>query len=135
MTPEQKLADYARDYDNFLTEYKHLVTSYREANTEAARAEAAYKSGHAQAVLRHKASRDRMSQAEAETRADADEDMFYLHFAKLTTRSDVDGYYQDMFRMSEQMKGVRALVDAIREVMRSERVSDSFHASGYTGAA
>jgi hypothetical protein len=109
-------------------EYELRADSAEQVYTDAARAEAAYKHQRARAVLRHKLSGDRMSVAEAEIRADAQDDIAELHQRRLTTQAASDALKAKLTQMREQnANGRTAVVD--------ERAVDTIHARGHSGAA
>lgn len=124
-TPVQRLTSYALAYEK-------SADDYRQVALDAAAAEADHKAQRAKAILRFKASREpgeqRISQAEAETRAEADDNVAGLYLARLTTAALVDAHRQKLFQM-------KTMTEVARTVVASDRVADQFHANGMTGAA
>lgn len=108
--------------------YEMAANEYQDIALLAAAAEAEHKSTRAKAILRHKAGEERMSQAEAETRADADDQVAELYMRRLTTAAIADSH-------REKLKQLREQVATGRTAVASERAADDFHARGLTGAA
>lgn len=109
-------------------EYQQKADEYREIAQAAARAEAEHKSKKAQAILRHKATAERMSMAEAETRADADPAIAALYFQRLTTAALADSHREKLRQLKEQIAYGRTYVATEREI-------DRMHAENRGGAA
>lgn len=87
----------------------------------AAHADAIYKRDRAKAVLRHKASQERMSQAEAETRADADDAVYELLVAKLVSAADSESH-------RDVLRHLREAEPSARTECATEREADRIHA-------
>lgn len=105
-------------------QYDIKANSADEVYTAAAEADANHKYAHARAVLCFKESGDRMSQGEAETRADADDDVARLYREKVVTRAKADALKAKLTQMREQQANCRtAAVD--------ERGVDESHTRGY----
>jgi hypothetical protein len=95
----------------------------------AAAAEADHKAARAKAILTAKASEtDRISHAEAEARAEADE-----HIAGLYRERLIAAALQDSHR--EKLRQLREQVATGRTAVTSEREVDKIHAIGLSGAA
>lgn len=108
--------------------YDLKADTAEEVYTAAGEADAEYKHRHAKAVLAFKESGERMSQAEAECRADADDDIAALYRDKMVTRAKADALKVKLAQMREQQaNGRTAVVD--------ERGVDEGHARGYGGHA
>lgn len=121
------MSEAAQHLGKVSREYELRAISAADVYTEAARAEAAYKNERAKAVYRHKMSGDRMSVAEAELRADAQDDICELLQARLVKAAAADGLKARLTQLREQnANGRTAVVD--------ERAADQFHANGYGGA-
>lgn len=88
----------------------------------AAHADAEYKRQRAKAVLRHKATRDRMSQAEAETRADADDQIHEAYVAKLVSAADSESH-------KDVLRHLREAEPSARTEVATEREADRIHAT------
>lgn len=117
----RRLGDVSRLYETKADECEQVYT-------DAARAESAYRHERAKAVLRHKESGERMSVAEAETRADADESVAQLYQDRLVKVAKADALKAKLSQLREQVAvGRTAVVD--------ERAADQFHARGYGGQA
>lgn len=109
-------------------EYQEKADSADQVYGAAARAEAGYKKARAKAVLRFKTDAERMSQAEAETRADADDEVARLHETYLVAKAAADALKAKLTQLREQnANGRTAVVD--------ERGVDELHGRGYGGAA
>lgn len=124
-TPIQRLTSYALAYEKAADEFPQLALN-------AAASEADHKSERAKAILRYKArveqGKQRMSQAEAESMAEADDTVADLYMARLTSAAIADAAKQKLFQL-------KTMVEVARTVVASERITDSNHASGFTGAA
>lgn len=84
----RRLGDVSRLYEQKADECEQVYT-------DAARAESAYKHERAKAVIRFKESGERMSVAEAETRADASDEVAALYQDRLVkTARDLATYVQ-----------------------------------------
>ena len=122
LTPLQRLGAVSRTYEQ-------MADSYRQVALDAAGAEAAHKSARARAILRFKASTsERISHAEAETRAEADDEIAGLYLARLSTAAIAESHRAKLHQLREQVATGRTAVVA-------ERAADGHHASGLTGAA
>ena len=108
-------------------EYERQADAYRDVALAAAAAEAEHKAKRAQAILRFKAEADRMSHAEAETRAEADETVAGLYRERLITAAKADSHREKLRQLREQ-------VGSGRTVVASEREVDRIHAGGWSGA-
>ena len=105
-------------------EYDVKANSADEVYTAAAEADANHKHAHAKAVLMFKESGERMSQGEAETRADADDEVARLYREKVVTRAKADALKAKLAQLREQQANCRtAAVD--------ERGVDESHTRGY----
>lgn len=117
----QRLGAVSRKYETKASEATDVYVA-------AARAEAAYKREHAKAALRFKESGERMSVAEAELRADADDGVSRLYEERLVLAATAEGHKHKLIQLREQnANGRTAVVD--------ERASDEIHARGYGGAS
>lgn len=117
----RRLGDVSRLYETKADECEQVYT-------DAARAESAYKHERAKAVIRFKESGERMSVAEAETRADASDEIAALYQARLVNAARADALKAKLAQLREQVAvGRTAVVD--------ERAADQFHARGYGGQA
>lgn len=114
----RRLGDVSRFYEQKADECEAVYTA-------AARAESAYKHERAKTVIRFKESGERMSVAEAETRADADEAVAQLYQDRLVKAAQADALKAKLSQLREQVAvGRTAVVD--------ERAADQFHARGAT---
>lgn len=98
--------------------YEAKANLTRDVYGEAARADAAHKHERAKAVLRHKASAERMSVAEAETRADADDTIAALYLAKLAASADAESLKDKLRQLKEREASCRTEVTTEREADR-----------------
>jgi hypothetical protein len=120
------MSESIRHLGNVSRAYELKADAADEVYTEAAEADANHKYAHARAVLLFKESGERMSQGEAETRADADDEVARLYREKVVTRAKADALKAKLTQMREQQANVRtAVVD--------ERGVDEGHARGYGG--
>ena len=109
--------------------YELAVDAYRQIALDAAAAEAEHKTARAKAILREKARDDvRMSQAEAEARAEADDDIAALYMRRMTTAAVADSHREKLRQLREQVATGRTAV-------ASERLQDQLHAENRVGAA
>jgi hypothetical protein len=109
-------------------EYELKARESEGIYTAAARAESAYKHEKAKRVIRFKESGEKMSVAEAETRADADDAIAELYQTRLVAQAVADAHKAKLAQLREQVAvGRTAVVD--------ERAADQFHSRGYGGAA
>lgn len=109
-------------------QYEKLVDEYRDVAINAAVAEAEHKTARAKAILRAKAGEERVSHAEAEARAEADDEIAALYLRRLTTAALADSHREKLRQLREQVATGRTAV-------ASERAADQLHAEGRTGAA
>ena len=120
-----RLVSYALAYERAANEFQALAV-------EAASSEAEHKAERAKAILRYKADAtkrgNRVSHAEAETAAEADDTVADLYMARLTSAAVADSARQRLFQLRE-------MVGVARTVVASDRAADMHHASGFTGAA
>lgn len=125
LTPLQRLGAVSRTYER-------MTDAYRQVALDAAAAEAAHKTARAKVILNVKAvakgESERISHAEAETRAEADDDVAALFLARLTSAALADSHREKLRQLREQVATGRTAV-------ASDRAADGHHASGYTGAA
>lgn len=121
MTALGRLGDVSRAYELAADEYRGIAQ-------RAAEAEAAHKAARAKAILRYKAAGERVSHAEAETRAEAEDEIAELFRDRLITAALADS-------AREKLRQLREQVATGRTAVASERAVDSFHAQGITGAA
>ena len=112
--------------------YELAVDAYRQIALDAAAAEAEHKTARAKAILAVKAQAKgesaRISHAEAETRAEADDTVAALFLARLTSAAVADSHREKLRQLREQVATGRTAV-------ASERLQDQLHADGRTGAA
>lgn len=105
--------------------YATMAAEYGPIAVAAAEAEAAHKNARAKAVLRFKASEERMSMSEAETRAEADDEVAGLCRRRLLTAAVADAHRARLAQLKEQTAVGRSYVT-------SERAADQLHATGQT---
>lgn len=125
LTPLQRLGAVSRTYER-------LTDGYRQVALDAAAAEAAHKTARAKTILAVKADaveqKERVSHADAETRAEADDAVAALFLERLTKAALADSHREKLRQLREQVATGRTAV-------ASERAADGHHASGFTGAA
>lgn len=108
--------------------YAKLADQYKQVSLDAAAAEAEHKTARAKAVLRFKAGEEKVSHAEAEARADADDTIADLHLQRLTTAALAGSLREKLHQLREQVATGRTAV-------ASERAADEMHARGMQGSA
>lgn len=100
-------------------EYQRMADAYKTVATEAAEAEAVHKSARARAILRFKATEtERMSHAEAETRAEADPEISELYRDRLVKSALADSHREKLRQLREQIATGRTAVASEREIDR-----------------
>lgn len=103
--------------------YAELAQAYEAVALTAANAEAEHKRARAQTILRVKASEERMSHAEAETRAEADEHVAELYRQRVTTAAVADAHRARLSQLKEQVAVGRSFAVA-------ERTADTLETRG-----
>lgn len=103
--------------------YARLADSYKRVSLDAAEAEANHKASRAKAVLRFKAGEEKVSHAEAEARADADDVIAELYLRRLTTAALASSHREKLHQLREQVATGRTAV-------ASERLVDENHGRG-----
>ncbi len=122
MSAAARLGAVSRAYEQSAVEYQAVAVA-------AAEAEAAHKTARAKKILALKADDSvRMSHAEAETRAEADDEIAGLCRDRLIAGAMADSH-------RERLRQLREQVATGRTAVASERAADEFHAKGYGGAA
>lgn len=121
VTPLERLGEVSR-------EYERKADAYQDVALAAAAAEAAHKTARAKAILRFKAEEGRVSHAEAESRAEADDAVARLYLERLTTAAVAESHREKLRQLREQVANGRTAV-------ASDRAADQHHAAGLTGAA
>jgi hypothetical protein len=112
--------------------YEIAAGEYPAVALEAAVAEAEHRTARAKAILtvkaRAKGESERISHAEAETRAEADDTVAALYLRRLTTAAIAESH-------RERLRQLREQVAVGRTAVASERLQDQLHSEGRTGAA
>lgn len=109
--------------------YEIAAGEYRDIAVRAAEAEAAHKAARAKAILKAKASEtERISHAEAEARAEADDVIAGLYRERLISSALADSHREKLRQLREQVATGRTAVASEREV-------DRIHAGDMSGAA
>lgn len=109
--------------------YEVAADEYREIAQRSALAEAAHKCARAKKILAVKADdTQRMSHAEAETRAEADDEIAGLYRERLCAAALADS-------AREKLRQLREQVATGRTAVASERAVDELHSRNLTGAA
>jgi hypothetical protein len=121
MSPLERLGEVSRAYEAMADAYQAVLLG-------AAAAEAAHKTARAKAILRFKADGERVSHAEAESRAEADDEVARLYLERLTTAAVAESHREKLRQLREQVANGRTAV-------ASDRAADQHHAAGLTGAA
>ena len=104
-------------------EWSQVLISLRDAKKAAARARATYKHMRARIILAAKADHPRISQAAAETLADAEDEVFEAHLDML----EAEGYAEALVYKHTQLKeyAKQLLTDRV-----DERTRDQLHGNG-----
>lgn len=104
-------------------EWSQVLISLRDAKKAAARARATYKHMRARIILAAKADHPRISQAAAETLADAEDEVFEAHLGML----EAEGYAEALVYKHTQLKeyAKQLLTDRV-----DERTRDQLHGNG-----
>ena len=108
-------------------EYADWADRAKDVLTAAAKAEAEYRSKKAQAKLRFRAEGAK-SDAEAETRADAEPDIADLLMERLVTRAIADAHL-------EKLRQLRSRNENGRTYASTEREMDKLHSQGRAAGA
>jgi hypothetical protein len=109
--------------------YELAADEYRAVALRAAEAEAAHKSARARMILQVKAiGTERISHADAEARAEADDEIAGLYRDRLIAAALQDSHREKLRQLREQVATGRTAVTSEREV-------DKIHAGGLSGAA
>lgn len=120
------MSESIRHLGNVSRAYEVKADTADEVYTSAANADATHKHQHAKTVLIFKESGERMSQGEAETRADADDRIAELYRDKVVSKAKAEALKAKLIQMREQQaNGRTAVVD--------ERGVDESHARGDGG--
>lgn len=109
-TEQQVLLEMERLND----ESMETVQAYTAAAQESAMAEVTHKSMRAKTILRHKASGPRVSMAEAEVYAEADDDVAAAYLQRLAAAAHADA-------LREKLRSIRTNSDALRTAAASFR--------------
>lgn len=122
MSAIRRLGEVSRAYELAADEYRAIAL-------RAAEAEAAHKSARARMILQVKAREtERISHAEAEARAEADEEIANRYRERLIAAALQDSHREKLRQLREQVATGRTAVTSEREV-------DKIHAAGLSGAA
>lgn len=100
-----------------------MAQDYERVALAAAHAESDHKRVRAQTILRVKTTEERMSHAEAEARAEADDEVSRLYRLRVTTAAVADAH-------RERLRQLREQVAVGRSFATSEREADRLHATG-----
>lgn len=99
-------------------EYERKASEYGNLTDAAANAEADHRRERARAIIWHKSQGEKLSQAEAETRADADDNVSELFRARLVTAAAAEAAKQKLAQLREQVAVGRSFSAAEREADR-----------------
>lgn len=121
MSAIHTLGQVSRAYATAAQEYEAIAVA-------AAVAEATHKAERAKAILKAKAGEERISHAEAETRAEADDRIAELYRDRLVKAAQSDAHRARLQQLREQVAVGRSYVT-------SERAADAYHADRIGGAA
>lgn len=113
--------------NKLLTQWQERIRHFREALIKAAQSEAEYKNQRARFILAYKAQGERVSQAEAEAAADADETLYRARLARLADDAEVEACKAEMWWFREHSQHLRS--DRV-----DERQSNHMYADHPAGA-
>lgn len=99
-------------------EYERLARDYGQVADVAARAEAEHRKERAKAIVWHKTSAEKVSMAEAETRAEADDNVSRLYLERLVSAAASDAARAKLHQLREQVAVGRSFAAAEREADR-----------------
>lgn len=108
--------------NKLLLHWQERIKHFREALVRAAQSEAAYKHERAKFILAYKAHGERISQAEAETAADADETLHKARLARLADDAEVEACKAEMHWFREHSQHLRS--DRVDERQRDQLYAD-----------
>lgn len=117
------ISDALRRLGTVSAEYATRAEEYAGIADEAARAEAEHRKERAKAIVWHKTSAEKISMAEAETRAEADENVSRLYLDRLVKAAAADAARARLHQLKEQTAVGRSFAAA-------ERFGDELHAKG-----
>jgi hypothetical protein len=117
------ISDALRRLGAVSAEYERRASAYGNLTDAAAEAEAVHRQERAKAVIWHKSQGEKLSQAEAETRADADDHVAELFKTRLVTAAAAEAAKQKLGQLKEQVAVGRSFAAA-------ERYSDELHGKG-----
>lgn len=98
-------------------EWNRLILLFRDAETTAAQKENAYRRERAKFIIRAKDADPKLSQAAAETLADADDRVMGLRLERMGAEAESKG-------LKEKLFWCRSKADALRSQMVDEREAD-----------
>lgn len=104
-------------------QWSQVLFSFREAKVQAAQARATYKSLRARTIIAAKAENPRLSQAAAETLADAEDDVYQAHLEMLSAEANAEALVYKHTQLKEYSK--QLLTDRV-----DERTRDQLHSNG-----
>lgn len=115
------------EINKHLLEWDKIARAYRGAMNTAAEAENDYRRERAKFKLRALDADPKLSQAGADTRADADDPVMGLRLRKEAAAADVEAYRQKLY-------WCRAKADALRSEKVDEREASRLYAENPAGA-
>lgn len=104
-----------------LVEWDSLSKAFRAAAVKAAGAEAAYRHARARFIVEARGLDPKKTVAAAEVEADADDAVYSLHLARLSTAAEADA-------LSKRLTLMRAQADALRSELVDDREASRLYA-------
>lgn len=115
------------DINTHLLEWDNIAKAYRSTMNAHAEAENTYRAERAKFIIRAKNDDPKLSQAGAETLADADDAVMTLRLRKEAKAGEVEAYRQKLF-------WCRAKADSLRSEKVDEREANRLYADNPGGA-
>lgn len=110
-----------------LIEWDKIARRYRNTMQDAAEAENEYRRARAKFIIRAKDADPKLSQAGAETLADADDEVMNLRLKRMALEADVEALKQKLF-------WCRSKADSLRSEKVDEREANRLYAENPAGA-
>lgn len=115
------------ELNSHLLEWDNIISSYRAAVHRQAQSEADYKHQRAKFITRARAEQPGLSQAAADSLADADDTLHALRVGRLGSDAEVEAY-------KAKLAWCRAQADSLRSQKVDERESNRLYADHPAGA-
>lgn len=115
------------DINEHLLAWDKLILTYRDHTNEAARAENEYRRARAKFIVRARDDDTKLSQAAAETLADADDEVMGIRLHKVAAEAEAESFKQKLW-------WCRYKADALRSEHVDERMASQLYADRGPGA-